>query len=160
MSAPIELKHDDLGRVVSAKFVSAAPLPSDAEPWLVAIDGSKQSLHALEEAVKLAAAARLSVSLVTVLPWRSKEASIDLPHQGWAQLADAAARLDEAGLPWQAFAVMDEPAAGILACAKDLAARVIVIGSHGRGAVEAMLMGSVALEVLHHAKVSVMVVRS
>lgn len=49
-------------------------------------------------------------------------------------------------------------AAGILRYAAEQDVDLIVLGTHGRGAVAEMLMGSVAQAVAHHAPVSVMVV--
>jgi len=160
MKTPVALEQDDIGRTVKAVFESSpAPAGNEGEQWLVAVDGSRQSLHALDTAVRLASSARVALTLITVVPWESLEASSDLPAQGYAHLSEGIARLEAAGLPWRALVVMGEPAAAINAQAAAIGASAIVIGSHGRGAVQAMVMGSVALEVLHSAKVSVWVVR-
>ena len=161
MKTPVALEQDDIGRTVKAVFESSpAPVVDAGEAWLVAVDGSPQSLHALDAAVRLASGARVALTLITVVSWESVEASAELPAQGYAHLSEAIARLEAAGLPWRAVVVMGEPAAAINAQAVALGASAIVIGSHGRGAVQAMVMGSVALEVLHSAKVSVWVVRT
>jgi nucleotide-binding universal stress UspA family protein len=157
MNAPVEVFHDEMGRLVSARFESALPQAGTGQRWLLAVDGSPHSLRAVEHALKMARAGELSLELITVLPWCSKEASVELPAHGWVHLADACARLDEAGLPWRAVVVMGEPAEAIVEAGKSMDA--IVIGSHGRGAIPAMVMGSVALQVLHASRTSVWVVR-
>lgn len=157
MRAPLEVFHDEMGRLIRADFGSDLAPKTGNEQWLVAVDGSPHSLRAVEHAIKMARMADISLSLITVLPWSSKEASVELPAHGWAQLADACARLDEAGLPWRAQVVMGEPDQAILEAAKSMHA--IVIGSHGRGAISAMVMGSVALSVLKAAGLPVWVIR-
>jgi nucleotide-binding universal stress UspA family protein len=50
-------------------------------------------------------------------------------------------------------------AAGILKAASDLGCDLIVLGSHGRGAVERMILGSVASKIVNSAKVPVLITR-
>jgi nucleotide-binding universal stress UspA family protein len=52
-----------------------------------------------------------------------------------------------------------DPATEICRVAKDEAYDVVVIGSHGKGFVKRVLLGSVSHEVLHHASAPVLVVR-
>jgi nucleotide-binding universal stress UspA family protein len=51
------------------------------------------------------------------------------------------------------------PFAEIIACAKELKADMIIMGSHGRTALEQMLVGSVAEKVVRKAPCSVLVVK-
>jgi nucleotide-binding universal stress UspA family protein len=54
----------------------------------------------------------------------------------------------------------DRPAAeGIVEAAQEIGAELIVIGSHGRGGMARLLLGSVASKVITLAKVPVLVVR-
>ncbi|GLW99106.1 universal stress protein [Microtetraspora sp. NBRC 16547] len=54
--------------------------------------------------------------------------------------------------------ICDHPVAALVEAAKNAA--VLVVGSHGRGGVGAMVLGSVSRGVLHHARCPVAVVRS
>jgi nucleotide-binding universal stress UspA family protein len=58
------------------------------------------------------------------------------------------------------FLQVGKPGTEIVKAAKDWAADVIVIGSHGRGGVTRFLMGSVAEAVMRHALCPVLVVRA
>lgn len=160
MKPPVAVKHDELGRVISARFESTGNPVAGGEHWLIAVDGSPHALRAVEHVAKMAQYMDVAISLVTVLPWQSREAAVELPVHAWAQIEAACAWLDELGLPWRAHGVMGDPADCITNMAAVLGADAIVISSHGRGAVLAVVMGSVALQVLHAAKVSVWVVRS
>ncbi|HME60987.1 MAG TPA: universal stress protein [Candidatus Binatia bacterium] len=53
-----------------------------------------------------------------------------------------------------------KPPVEIVGAAKDWPADLIVIGSHGRGGVERLLLGSVAEAVMRHASCPVLVVRA
>jgi len=57
------------------------------------------------------------------------------------------------------FLESGKPASKILEVAKTWPADLIVIGSHGRGKVGGLVLGSVSQEVLHHAPCPVLVVR-
>jgi nucleotide-binding universal stress UspA family protein len=52
-----------------------------------------------------------------------------------------------------------DPASGLLEAAADEGAGLLVLGAHGRGAVERFLLGSVSQNVLHHAPYSVLLVK-
>ena len=58
------------------------------------------------------------------------------------------------------FIHVGKPATEIVKAAKDWPADLIVIGSHGRGGVERLLLGSVAEGVMRHAACPVLVVRA
>jgi nucleotide-binding universal stress UspA family protein len=53
-----------------------------------------------------------------------------------------------------------DPGEEIVAEARTWGADLIVMGSHGRGALKRLLLGSVATQVLHHAPCSVQIVRA
>ncbi|MDX2052610.1 MAG: universal stress protein [Polyangiaceae bacterium] len=60
------------------------------------------------------------------------------------------------------FTIVDfgDPADRLVEIAKEVGANLIVVGTHGKGAVEQMLLGSVSQKVLRHAPCSVLVVRA
>ena len=62
---------------------------------------------------------------------------------------------DPANLPVEEVSV----ATGILKAASDLGCDLIVLGSHGRGAMERMLLGSVATKIVNSATVPVLITR-
>ncbi len=58
------------------------------------------------------------------------------------------------------FLETGKPASRIVEVAKNWSADLIVMGSHGRGKVQGLLLGSVSEGVLHHAPCPVLVVRA
>jgi len=58
------------------------------------------------------------------------------------------------------FLELGVPAAKIIDAAKKWPADLIVMGSHGRGKIGGLFLGSVSQEVLHHAPCPVLVVRA
>ena len=64
---PSQLQRDENGRLTSLCFESGTPLASGGTRWLVAVDGSAHSLHALAEAIRLAGQIQdCSLDLITV----------------------------------------------------------------------------------------------
>ena len=75
--------------------------------------------------------------------------------------ADAmAARLAAVGIPSTPHVRSGDPAAEILDAARDRRANLIVTGSRGLAGLESLLLGSVARNVLVHARCSVLIVRT
>lgn len=74
-------------------------------------------------------------------------------------LAGVRRQLDKAKVPYTVHMAVGEPAATISRFATKLKCDEIVMGTHGRGALGRMLMGSVATKVLHEAKVPVLLVK-
>lgn len=74
--------------------------------------------------------------------------------------ADAMAqRLSSIGIPATSHVKKGDPAHEILAAAEDYGSDVIVTGSRGLGALERLLLGSVARNVVIHARRSVLIMR-
>jgi len=142
-----------------------------------AIDGSDLSNKALNQAFVLAS--RLGAELIAVtvtdpsviiapgadmmmVDMSSVIADLDKAKaQGAKQILDEAARLaEEAGIPLTTLYVPGLPAAeGIIKCANERGADLIVMGSHGRRGLGRLLLGSQASEVLAHADIPVLVVK-
>lgn len=160
MSANVSLQHDEIGRVVGAQFDSPDQPASPTARWLVAVDGSPHSLRAVEHAVKMGQAMPgVALDVAYVGPWQSREASFDLPAHGMALTEPARTKIEAAGLPWRVHVVMGEVGPSIVALAERLGVDAIVIGTHGRSAVETVLLGSVAQSVVTSSKVPVWVVK-
>lgn len=154
-------EYDADGRLVGLVFESAPPLQApQANPWLIAVDGSDNALRAVTFAAAQAGEMKAcALHLIHVQHWLSKEAAeAELAHRALAATARARATLDAAGLPWRLQATMGDPAESILAQAARLNVSGIVIGSRGLNAVESLLFGSVAYKIMHLSPVPVVVV--
>ena len=150
---------------------------------LVAVDGSPPSQLALHAANGLAHALNASLEVVSIVPdvpmtmgygytdggymppIDAERYASDLAANSQAVISSAMKLLDRTDLkPVQVNAV-SVPANGqrisdaILLSAGNLHADLIVIGTHGRGGVEELLLGSVAQGVSHHANVPVLLIR-
>jgi nucleotide-binding universal stress UspA family protein len=138
---------------------------------LLATDGSPSAASAAAEATALARATGWPLTIVTV--WRvpatgfAYEPLVAGPEVGEAvrekaerALVDAAATARGAGVEPDTELVEGVPADAICALAEERGATVIVIGSHGWGAVHRLLFGSVSAAVLHNAPCPVLVVRA
>lgn len=138
---------------------------------LVAADGSEHSRRAVEAVGRLAAQLpQLQVLLVHVglpdifygeLPPFDREAIERANrHQRERLLADAAAHARQCGLAQlSTHAAVGEPAAEIVRVADERGVDQIVMGTHGRGAVGSLFLGSVAQRVVHLSKVPVLLVK-
>lgn len=138
---------------------------------LVAVDGSTQDQRAFAMARRLQAEAKATETLlVNVRHWplyqgelspaRYEEIEQDQIRHQEALLGQALAAARQAGLePLSSVAAVGEPAPEIARMAKEKAADLIVMNTHGRGAVGSLLMGSVAQRVVHLAEVPVVLVK-
>ena len=162
MSVPVLEQRDDIGRLVAVTWYGAgAGAGPGRDRWLVAVDGSRGSLHAVEMVARLAVLEQgAEVDLVHVESWLNKEAAeTELARRGWAATTNARQLLDAAGIRWRLYAVMGEGAPEIASLADELGSRGIAIGSRGLTAAESVLLGSVASKVVHLARTAVLIVR-
>jgi len=136
---------------------------------LIAVDDSEFAARAANVGVELAKSLHAELGFVTVY-----DPSVG-PGRMWGVPADRLAEMSEhaaerflatfrepAATPSVVpeFVEPGEPAPKIIEVAKDWHADLIVMGSHGRGKVQGLLLGSVSQGVLHHAPCPVLVVRS
>lgn len=159
---PIDTTRDTDGRLVGLTIdygLGVTTTSSDA--WLVAVDGSEHSEHAVAESIRLATKMKgCALHVLNVQHWMSKEAAeSELMNQGLAATEAAWVLLDGAGVPWCLHIAMGEVADSIVALADSLGCHGIVIGSRGLGAAENLLIGSVAYKVIHLSRIAVLVVR-
>jgi nucleotide-binding universal stress UspA family protein len=179
-------EHLVLGSVAE-KVLHGAPGPvltiprgvadaTDAVPGLfhhivAAIDFSEPSMHALEYALSLAeeADARLTLLHVVEIPeepglWidRRDRASVALELQAKAR-ERLAAIVPDGSRPYCHVEVRveaGEPAREIVRVASESGAGLVVLGTHGRGLVERMFLGSTAQQVVRQATFPVLTVRT
>ena len=162
MLASVLKRRDDIGRLVSVTWHSAGVSEGPgSDRWLVAVDGSACSLRAVAMTARLASLEQgAEVDVVHAQLWLNKEAAeTELPRRAWAATAQARHLLDAVPIRWRLYAVLGEEAPEIVGLANALGSRGIVIGSRGLSAAESVLLGSVANEVVHMAKLPVLIVR-
>lgn len=139
---------------------------------LLPIDGSECALRAV--ALVIAKRANyanpddLEIHLVNVQPPLSHDITRFASHQ---QVVDfhreeseklmqpACALFDKAGVGYTSHHEVGAVAEAITALADALRCDQIVMGTHGRGALQELLMGSITLKVLHLANVPVLLVK-
>jgi len=77
---------------------------------------------------------------------------------GEGQVDEAIEKLAAAGVKAEKVVAEGRPVEVVLETAKEHDAALIVVGSHGEGAVSAAFLGSTALKLLHHSTLPVLVV--
>ncbi|KKC04197.1 universal stress protein [Mycobacterium nebraskense] len=133
-------------------------------PVLVGIDGSPTS--ELATAIAFDEASRRGVELMALHAWSDVTIS-ELPEADWSSLEEEAQRsLAENLAGWQErypdvtvqrLVERDSPARQL--AEKSEFAQLVVVGSHGRGGLTGMLLGSVSNAVLHSVRIPVIVAR-
>lgn len=137
---------------------------------LLAVDGSDIGLNAVRHvaALKKSLSAAPTVTLLYVDPPLMKSVALELGADGVAQyhaengetaLKKARAVLKRAGLAFTERMVVGEPAPTIVKQAKSGRADLVVMGTHGRGALKSLIVGSVALKVVASSTAPVTLVR-
>lgn len=138
---------------------------------LVGQDGSEVSLHAIGSVIDLAARLREppQVHLVFVHPpipldFATKhidQAALDAYYreEGEQALAAASDLLVAASVSVTRHIHVGAAAQTIVRLARDLGCELICLGTHGRGALSTVLLGSVAGKVVHLSTIPVMLVR-
>jgi nucleotide-binding universal stress UspA family protein len=138
-------------------------------PVLAGVDDSPAADHVLETAFEAATAHETGLSIVrSYLPaiplWLDnvRPSEVETPEQDTAELA----RLEEQLAPWRAKypgvaveTVLTHDAAASALVGASRCAQLVVVGSRGRGPVRGALLGSVGLQLLHHAECPVLIAR-
>lgn len=136
---------------------------------LIAVDESAFAAHAADIGTELARSLGAEVAFVTVIDTSiGGPAQDSIPADLWMATAEReakdrlAAYRDRAAAhpPALTFTVSGKPATKIVQAAANWPADVIVMGTHGRGVVANMLLGSVAQGVLRSADCPVLIVRA
>lgn len=162
---------------VSQRMATHAPCPvvvvrgrSDPDgPVAAGVDDSPAAEHVLATAFDAAAARGCGLivvrSLAPAIPaWLAEVRRSDSPTP--EDRAAEQARLDEQLAPWRGKypdvlveTVLTHKTAAALLVAGSHNARLIVVGSRGHGELTGTVLGSVGLQLLHHAECPVMIVR-
>jgi nucleotide-binding universal stress UspA family protein len=142
------------------------------KPLMLATDGSPTATKATSMAVELARG--LGRELVIVSVWELSYAgytgmgfTAPMPNEKWANLgegparkvaAEAAAHAEEAGVEAHTIVLRGMVVEEICLAAEKVTPELLVVGSHGWGAMKRALFGSVSAGVLHRAPCPVLVV--
>jgi nucleotide-binding universal stress UspA family protein len=140
---------------------------------LLAIDGTELAEKALAYGFALAKQLKARVTIVTVTkPWPAAPygtmptpSLIDIYAKTSAEnaaniLSSATTTAEKAGVACATLHIKDQyPADGIIAAAMDHACDLIVMASHGRGALGRLLLGGEALKVVTLSPVPVLICR-
>ena len=140
---------------------------------LAATDGSKLSQKAIRSAVSLARSVGARVTGVYVIsaymppPFGGDSPGVSASRfkQALAEgaaiaLAAAAKEAEAAGVPFASVTISNaQPWEGIISTAKNKKCDLIVLGSHGRGGLSSLLLGSETSKVLAHSALPVLVCR-
>ncbi len=140
---------------------------------LVPTDGSPLAQSALDKAIEFARDAKAAITFVTVIePFHlfstdSKQLSgrpedyLKLARGQASQLlTEAEVKAGRKGVIYHSVAIEDEEVdAAIIRTADEKGCDLIAIGSHGRGGVRSLLLGSVTAKVLSHSRIPVLVYR-
>jgi nucleotide-binding universal stress UspA family protein len=134
---------------------------------LVATDTSAASASAERAGIELASQVGASLIFVSVIdPSRLRLAGglfhtrVDqVRSQRESALAKVVASAREVGVAAQYLIWEGDPGALVIEAADTEGADLIVVGSHGRGPIGRLLLGSVSSHVVHHARLRVVVIR-
>ena len=130
---------------------------------LIPTDGSKLAEHAVTNGLSLAKSVGAKVTVIIV-----HEAPVDATLSFLEQVEKHAVRVlnraadaaKQAGVPCDTMQVeKGRPYQAIIAMASDRGCDLIVMSSHGRGGLSALVLGSVTNKVLTHARTPVLVYR-
>jgi nucleotide-binding universal stress UspA family protein len=138
------------------------------ERFLVAVDGSENSLVALDEAVRLAEVVNSKVYIVNVQPsFHTIHTRLfikeELIKEYQKELFDTATkdvieRLQSKKCDYELLMRIGDPVQQISKLAKELEVRYIIIGSRGMGVVKGTVLGSVSHGILHESKIPVLII--
>ena len=138
----------------------------DGKPIVVGVDGTPAGSRALATAFELAH--QLGAPLRAVHAWTIKQ-QVDrtaIPYfVDWDEVAAAEAKfLDDELAPWQTrypdvevtrFVAQAKPAAALLNHGDG--AQLVIVGNHWRSTIASVMLGSTALNLLHHSTIPVMI---
>ncbi|MBF6449396.1 MULTISPECIES: universal stress protein [Nocardia] len=145
--------------------ISATDAVTAVKPVLVGVDGTANSVPALELAFE--EASRRTVGLVVLHAWSDRSSGLDPAIVGWdairesedAVLAETLAGYSERypDVKVRREMVLDRPVRSLLDASEN--AQLVVVGSHGRGGFTGMLLGSTSAALAQSVECPITVVR-
>ncbi len=133
---------------------------------LVPLDGSKNSIRGLDNAISIARACQATVTGIYVLPVYPRSiADAVIPFfvhpekEAKKFLADAKKRAAQKGILFKSKLVWGSPTTEIQDLANSKKFDLIVLGARGMGSVKELFLGSVSNAIVHKSKIPVMVVK-
>jgi len=135
---------------------------------LVGIDFSDSSAQAMHHAMALAERLGATLHLVHITPAQAHLAvptdiGLNMPKE-FEEVQQARERMEHLRamlgekVPVDLHLRMGEPVRGLIDAIREIRPDMVVLGSHGRGAVMRILLGSVSTQVIHRSPVPVLVV--
>ncbi len=148
---------------VTAKVIGNMPgdvlvVPKDAtmecKNILAATDGSRDGDTAVEAAFKMARKCGSRLQVLSVAASEARQAEVEEALSKARELAAAE------GMEIETLTALGKPYVQIIKTANEQGSDLIVVGRHGRGTLERLLMGSVTERVVGHASCAVLVSQS
>jgi nucleotide-binding universal stress UspA family protein len=126
---------------------------------LVPLDGSAIDDVVLDHVADLARLCDAEVVLLRVAHYHTRDERLHEMEEAQACLAGADGRLRDSGLRVQTVVGQGEPAAAILAQARELDVDLIAMATHGHGTLQRLFAGSVADKVRHASNVPLLLIK-
>lgn len=133
---------------------------------LVPLDGSKNSIRGLDNAISIARNCQAIVTGIYILPTYPRNlADAVIPYFSHPEkeakkfLADAKKRAAIKGILFKSKIIWGSPTIEIQELANSKKFDLIVIGARGMGSVKELFLGSVSNAIVHKSKIPVMVVK-
>ena len=144
----------------------ACPL-TRGERILVAVDGSAFSDAAVDQAISLGGICNSQIFVISVVDLYPEQMEVapalveKMSEEVRQHLDKAKQKIDKANIPCETIVHMGgKPHEFIVQEAKERAIDLIVMGTHGRGAITHMLLGSTTEKVVRKAPCAVLTVRA
>jgi len=132
----------------------------------VPLDGSKNSIRGLDNAISIARACHATITGIYILPTYPRNlADAVIPYfvhperEAKKFLADAKKRAAQKGILFKSKIIWGSPTVEIQDMANSKKFDLIVIGARGMGSVKELFLGSVSNAIVHKSKIPVMVVK-
>jgi len=133
---------------------------------LVPIDGSKNSLRGLDEAIYLARQCHAMITGLYVIPVYPRNLSDAIMPYQIVLAKEAKSLMDKSkthcaqnGIDFKSAVVYGSPSVEIIDLAHNKKFDLIVIGSRGNSGLKEVFLGSVANAIIHKSKIPVLVVK-